>query len=242
MHAFKYHRPSQPSNDAVARSARSRDAQAPRRRAEPGRGDEAAARRRRRDLIDLGDDRRTSRGIKADGERGHDRRDDARTPKSPPRPRCSRRSRRSPQLAGVIGDRRCATWARIGGSLANNDPAADYPAAVLGLGATINTNKRKIAADEFFTGPVRDGARSPARSSPRCASRAQARRLREVHEPGVALRARRRVRGRRRGRRARGGHRRRRRACSALSRDGEGAGGELVAGRDRRRQGAGATG
>ena len=40
----------------------------------------------------------------------------------------------------------------IGGSVANNDPAADYPAAVLGLGATINTNKRKIAADQFFKG------------------------------------------------------------------------------------------
>ncbi len=40
----------------------------------------------------------------------------------------------------------------IGGSLANNDPAADYPAAVLGLGATVVTNKRKIAADEFFKG------------------------------------------------------------------------------------------
>jgi carbon-monoxide dehydrogenase medium subunit len=40
----------------------------------------------------------------------------------------------------------------IGGSLANNDPNADYPAAALGLGATIVTNKRRIAADEFFTG------------------------------------------------------------------------------------------
>jgi carbon-monoxide dehydrogenase medium subunit len=40
----------------------------------------------------------------------------------------------------------------IGGSLANSDPAADYPAGVLGLGATIVTNKRKIAADDFFKG------------------------------------------------------------------------------------------
>ena len=40
----------------------------------------------------------------------------------------------------------------IGGALANNDPAADYPAAVLGLNATVNTNKRKIAADDFFKG------------------------------------------------------------------------------------------
>ncbi len=40
----------------------------------------------------------------------------------------------------------------IGGSLANNDPAADYPAAVLALGATVKTNKRSIAADDFFKG------------------------------------------------------------------------------------------
>jgi carbon-monoxide dehydrogenase medium subunit len=40
----------------------------------------------------------------------------------------------------------------IGGSLANNDPAADYPSAVLALGATIKTNKREIKADEFFQG------------------------------------------------------------------------------------------
>jgi aerobic carbon-monoxide dehydrogenase medium subunit len=40
----------------------------------------------------------------------------------------------------------------IGGSIANNDPAADYPAAVMALGATVITNKRKIAADAFFTG------------------------------------------------------------------------------------------
>ena len=40
----------------------------------------------------------------------------------------------------------------LGGALANNDPAACYPAAVLGLGATVHTNKRKIAADDFFKG------------------------------------------------------------------------------------------
>ena len=40
----------------------------------------------------------------------------------------------------------------IGGSLANNDPAADYPAAALALGATIVTNKRQIPADQYFTG------------------------------------------------------------------------------------------
>jgi carbon-monoxide dehydrogenase medium subunit len=55
-------------------------------------------------------------------------------------------------LAGIIGDRQVRHMGTIGGSLANNDPAADYPAAVLGLGATIATNKRKIEADAFFKG------------------------------------------------------------------------------------------
>jgi carbon-monoxide dehydrogenase medium subunit len=53
-------------------------------------------------------------------------------------------------LAESIGDRMVRNMGTLGGSLANNDPAADYPAAILGLGATIVTNKRKIAADDFF--------------------------------------------------------------------------------------------
>jgi carbon-monoxide dehydrogenase medium subunit len=55
-------------------------------------------------------------------------------------------------LAGHIGDRQVRNRGTIGGSLANNDPAACYPAAVLGLGATVHTNTRAIAADDFFTG------------------------------------------------------------------------------------------
>src|SRR5688500_432094 len=55
-------------------------------------------------------------------------------------------------LAGMIGDRQVRHMGTIGGSLANNDPAADYPAAALGLGATITTNKRKIEAGDFFEG------------------------------------------------------------------------------------------
>lgn len=55
-------------------------------------------------------------------------------------------------LAGMIGDPHVRHLGTIGGSVANNDPAADYPAACLGLGATITTNKREISADEFFTG------------------------------------------------------------------------------------------
>lgn len=55
-------------------------------------------------------------------------------------------------LAGLIGDPQVRHRGTIGGSLANADPAADYPAAALGLGATIVTDKREIAADRFFTG------------------------------------------------------------------------------------------
>ncbi|HVJ42991.1 MAG TPA: xanthine dehydrogenase family protein subunit M [Dongiaceae bacterium] len=56
------------------------------------------------------------------------------------------------QLAELIGDRQVRNRGTIGGSLANNDPAADYPSAVLALGATIRTNKREIAADAYFQG------------------------------------------------------------------------------------------
>ncbi len=56
------------------------------------------------------------------------------------------------KLAGMIGDPAVRHMGTIGGSIANNDPNADYPAACLGLGATIITNKRRIKADDFFTG------------------------------------------------------------------------------------------
>jgi carbon-monoxide dehydrogenase medium subunit len=55
-------------------------------------------------------------------------------------------------LASTIGDPAVRHRGTIGGSLANNDPAADYPAAVLALGATVTTNKRTIAAGDFFKG------------------------------------------------------------------------------------------
>ena len=53
-------------------------------------------------------------------------------------------------LAIEIGDLQVRNRGTLGGSVANNDPAADYPAAVLALGATVVTNKREIAADDFF--------------------------------------------------------------------------------------------
>jgi carbon-monoxide dehydrogenase medium subunit len=56
------------------------------------------------------------------------------------------------QLADHIGDAQVRNRGTIGGSIANNDPAADYPAAIVGLNARVVTNQREIAADDFFTG------------------------------------------------------------------------------------------
>jgi carbon-monoxide dehydrogenase medium subunit len=60
-----------------------------------------------------------------------------------------------PSLAAVaegIGDPQVRNMGTLGGSIANNDPAADYPGALLALGATVRTNKREIVADDFLTG------------------------------------------------------------------------------------------
>lgn len=56
------------------------------------------------------------------------------------------------QLAGLIGDPQVRNCGTLGGSVANNDPAADYPAAVLGLNASVVTTRREIAADDYFQG------------------------------------------------------------------------------------------
>ncbi len=55
-------------------------------------------------------------------------------------------------LASLIGDPQVRNQGTLGGSVANNDPAADYPSAVLGLNATVVTTKRQIAADQYFQG------------------------------------------------------------------------------------------
>jgi len=55
-------------------------------------------------------------------------------------------------LANGIGDRQVRAMGTMGGSVANNDPSACYPSAVLALGATVHTNERKIAADDYFQG------------------------------------------------------------------------------------------
>ncbi len=56
------------------------------------------------------------------------------------------------ELAGQVGDAQVRNRGTLGGSIANNDPAADYPAALVALGAVIKTNRRTVAADDFFTG------------------------------------------------------------------------------------------
>ena len=56
------------------------------------------------------------------------------------------------ELAGMIGDPAVRNRGTLGGSICNNDPAADYPGAVVGLNATVRTTKRTIAGDDFFTG------------------------------------------------------------------------------------------
>ena len=56
------------------------------------------------------------------------------------------------ELAGHIGDMQVRSMGTLGGAVANNDPAACYPAALLALGATIHTSRRSVAADDFFTG------------------------------------------------------------------------------------------
>ena len=91
-------------------------------------------------------------GIKVDGSGRDDRRHDPPRRRRLARPTSRRRSRRWPISPATSAIRRCATAARMGGSVANNDPAADYPAAVLALNATVTTNSRKITADDFFKG------------------------------------------------------------------------------------------
>ena len=102
-------------------------------------------------LVDLAQGRRARRHRARRRQPRHRRHDPARRRRGEPASSATR-SRRSATLAGLIGDPAVRHRGTIGGSLANNDPAADYPAAALALGATIVTNKREIAADDFFKG------------------------------------------------------------------------------------------
>ena len=94
---------------------------------------------------------RNLRGIRRQGRFAEHRRDG--DPRRGRRvARCCRSGPGPLRCAEGIGDPQVRNRGTIGGSVANNDPAADYPAAVLALGATLKTNRRSIAADDFFHG------------------------------------------------------------------------------------------
>jgi carbon-monoxide dehydrogenase medium subunit len=148
MHAFEYHRPSS-TKDALALGANKEEA----RYLAGGQSLVQAMKLRLSspsDLIDLGTIKELV-GIKASGSAveigAMTRHADVAGSKD-----VQKAIPALAMLAGIIGDRQVRHMGTIGGSLANSDPAADYPAAVLGLGATITTNKRKIEADKYFKG------------------------------------------------------------------------------------------
>ena len=146
MHAFKYHRPSS-VNDAAALMKGEAKLLA---------GGQTLVQTMKlrlaspSDIIDLGTVKELS-GIKSDGKavtigamtRHADVAHSADVKKAIPA---------LAALAGMIGDRQVRAMGTCGGSIANNDPAADYPAAVLALNATITTNKGRHEADKFFNG------------------------------------------------------------------------------------------
>jgi carbon-monoxide dehydrogenase medium subunit len=148
MHAFEYHRPSS-TKDAAALAAKKSDGKF----LAGGQSLVQAMKLRLSsptDLIDLGTLKELS-GIKVSGgsvevgamTRHADVAHSADVKKTLPS---------LAAMASLIGDRQVRHMGTIGGSLANSDPAADYPAAVLALNGTVVTNKRKIAADQFFKG------------------------------------------------------------------------------------------
>ena len=143
------------------------------------------------------------KGIKADGNGVDDRRDGDARRRSPNRRRAARRCRRSPSSPAASAIRWCATWAR---SAARSPTPIRRPAirpACSALGATVHTDRRTIAADEFFTGlyetALQPGELITAVAFPGGAEGG----VRQVQAAGVALRARRRVRRADRRRRAR---------------------------------------
>ena len=115
-------------------------------------------------------------------------------PTSRPARSCRARSRRSPRSPHLIGDPAVRNRGTIGGSIANNDPAADYPAAALALGATIVTNKREIAADDFFKGLFETALEARRNHHAVRFPIPEKAAYQKFRNPGLALRAGRRVR------------------------------------------------
>ncbi|HEV3007765.1 MAG TPA: xanthine dehydrogenase family protein subunit M [Burkholderiales bacterium] len=148
MHAFEYHRPSS-TKDAISLAGKKDES----RYLAGGQSLVQAMKLRLSsptDLIDLGTIKELA-GIKASGS-GVEIGAMTRHADVAASPDVNKAIPALAALAGIIGDRQVRHMGTIGGSLANSDPAADYPAAVLALGATIVTNKRKIEADKYFKG------------------------------------------------------------------------------------------
>ncbi len=122
------------------------------------------------------------------------------------------------ELAGLIGDPAVRHRGTIGGSIANNDPTADYPAACLALDATIVTNKRRIKADDFFQGMFTTALEADEIVTRIMFPLPKKAAYPEVSQPGVALRAGRRVRRAAALRRSRRCHRRKRQLVSSAPR------------------------
>ena len=132
------------------------------------------------------------------------------------------------KLAANIGDEAVRHRGTIGGSLANNDPSACYPSAVLALGGTIVTNKRRIEADDYFQGMFATAlAQDEVITSVRVPGAGEGC-VHEVRQPGLALCDGRRVRGEGAEGRARGGNGGRAERRVPPQGDGRGAGEELV--------------
>ena len=152
------------------------------------------------EVIDLAQDQ-GSRGVELSGDTLTIKAATTHYDIMPAAPTCKKAIPALAHLPRLIGDPAVRYRGTIGGSIANNDPAADYPAAVLALGATVNTNKRTIAADEFFKGlfttALEDGEIITAVAFPIPAKAGYA----KIPQPGLALRDDRRVRGQDQGRR-----------------------------------------
>ena len=96
-------------------------------------------------------------------------------------------------MAGMIGDPAVRNRGTIGGSISNNDPAADYPAALVALGATVHTTKREIPAETFFTGMFETALEPSEIVTSVRFPKIAVRELSEIPQSGLALRDRRRL-------------------------------------------------
>ena len=198
MYETRYHRPSTPRRGRGALCGRFRRP-LPRRRTDADPDHEAAACRavgrhrlvRHAELQGICGERRRRR---------HRRRTRPRRRCARPT-RCGRRSPRSPTSPATIGDPAVRHRGTIGGSLANNDPAADYPAVVMALNATIRTDKRTIAARGFLHGAVRRLRSKRGSYRLGLVSGPGEGGVRQVQEPRLALCDGRRLRGEAQGRR-----------------------------------------